>query len=247
MSNNVNQVNFKEEGKVKEINIKEYIDVLKKRIWIIILITLLATAAGVFQKTYFKQPPLYQASTKIILDGDPQSMSTLMVMIKDPLLLDKVQEDLGLTKSSDALARQISAGNIDESQIVRINVIDSNPKMAVDIANTTAQVFKNQIGSVLNIFINVRILSEAQEQEIVTIDQNNNNIVVIAFAAGVVLGIGFVFLLDSLDNTIRSEREIEEYLGVPVLGKIAKMSKKNTTVKRKRFRNIELRGDSFGL
>ena len=43
-----------------------------------------------------------------------------------------------------------------------------------------------------------------------------------------VLSIGFIFLLDSLDERIKSERRIEQLLDVPVLGGISKMNRKNT-------------------
>jgi Mrp family chromosome partitioning ATPase/capsular polysaccharide biosynthesis protein len=38
--------------------------------------------------------------------------------------------------------------------------------------------------------------------------------------AGLVLGLGLVFLYEALDNRVRSEQELEERLGVPVLGRL---------------------------
>ena len=50
--------------------------------------------------------------------------------------------------------------------------------------------------------------------------------VMIGFVLGLVAGIGLVFFLDSLDDSVKSEEDVEEFLGIPVLGKVSKMKKK---------------------
>ncbi len=42
--------------------------------------------------------------------------------------------------------------------------------------------------------------------------------IAIAGVLGVMLGIGVVFLIEYLDNTIKSPEDIERYIGLPVLG-----------------------------
>jgi capsular polysaccharide biosynthesis protein len=37
------------------------------------------------------------------------------------------------------------------------------------------------------------------------------------------IGVGLAFLLEFLDNTIKTEQEIEKLLGLPVLGSIARI------------------------
>jgi capsular polysaccharide biosynthesis protein len=233
------------EGKVKEINLKEYVDIIKKRLWVIIVLTIITTSAGYFYSKSNTPLIQYQTSTRVILEAEPNAINTLMVMIKDPLILDKVIQQLGISKSSGALANQINVGSVNDSQIIKITVIDTDPKMAVDIANTTIQVFKSEITGILGLFLNVKVISEAQDAS--PIEQGGSNLVLIAFAMGIILGIGFVFLLDSLDNRIRSEQEIEKHLGAPVLGYVSKMKKRNTTFKRKRRREIAVRGETIDI
>lgn len=233
------------EGKVKEINLKEYVDIIKKRLWIIIVITMLTTAAGYFYSKSNTPVTQYQTSTRVILEAEPNTINTLMVMLKDPLILDKVIQQLGISKSSAALANQINIGNVNDSQIIKITVVDTDPRMAVDIANTTIQVFKDDITGILGLFLNVKVISEAQDAA--PIEQGGSNLLLITFALGIILGIGFVFLLDSLDNTIRSEQEIEKHLGAPVLGSISTMKRRNTTVKRKRRKDIAVRSETIDI
>ncbi len=241
MSDKYNPSNY--EGKVKEINLKEYVDIIKKRVWIIILMTLLTTAVGYIYSKNNTPITQYQTSTRVILEAEPNTINTLMVMIKDPLILDKVISQLGLTKSSGALANQINIGSVNDSQIIKVTVIDTDPQLAVEIANTTIEVFRNEITGILGIFLNVKVISEAQDAS--PLEEAGSNMVLIMFALGLILGIGFVFLLDSLDNRIRSDQEIEKYLGAPVLGFIPKMKGSNTTVKRKRRKETINRGETF--
>ena len=51
--------------------------------------------------------------------------------------------------------------SIDASQVVSISVIDSDPTMAANIANTTAKVFKEEIPNIIG-FNDVQLLSEAK-------------------------------------------------------------------------------------
>lgn len=241
MNDKYNPSNY--EGKVKEINLKEYIDIIKKRLWIIILMTMLTTAVGYFYSKNNTPITQYQTSTRVILEAEPNTINTLMVMIKDPLILDKVIAQLGLSKSSGALANQINIGSVNDSQIIKITVVDTDPQMAVEIANTTIAVFRSEITGILGLFLNVKVIDEAQDAS--PLEQESSNMVLIMFALGIILGIGFVFLLDSLDNTIRSDQEIEKYLGAPVLGFIPKMTKRNTTVKRKKRKEIVMRGETI--
>ena len=55
-----------------------------------------------------------------------------------------------------------------------------------------------------------------------------------------------VFFLDSLDDSVKSEDDVEEFLGVPVLGKVSKMKKKNLKKKNRGKQELEIRGETIG-
>jgi capsular polysaccharide biosynthesis protein len=209
----------------KEINLKEIFFVIKKRLWILIFITVLATLAGFAYGETKTTTLLYQSSTRLIIGADSELMKTLQVIIKDSTVLEKVVGKLKLNRSSEALANQINVESLDSSKVVSINVIDTDPKRAADIANTTAEVFKNEIPNILG-FNDVRILSPAKVHTN-PINEEGNKAVNISLLFGIFAGIGLVFLLDSMDDTVKSEKDVEEYLSLPVLGRISKMNKKN--------------------
>lgn len=236
----------------KEINLKVLFDVIKKRLWLILMITAVTTAASGYYSTRSEAPPpIYQSSTSILLNVDKQdNMSTFEVVLRDPAVLNKVTEQLGLTIPLDELNKQIVFANDGGSKIVKIMAANTNPQLAADIANSTANVFTKQIGSILGIY-DTKILSEAQVSNTPSIVESESTslpkYLVIGFGAGLVLSIGIVLFLDSLDETVQSEREIEQLLELPAIGYVSKMNNKNTKSKKKgKQASLKVRGEING-
>jgi capsular polysaccharide biosynthesis protein len=228
----------------KEINLKEILGVIKKRAWIGITITILAALFGYFYSSINQTTLLYSSSTNIIINADGGQRKTLEVIIKDKTVLEKVITQLGIERTPESLAQSIQVGSIDETQVVKISVIDVNPVLAAEIANTTASVFIQEIPNIMD-FDDVRLLSDAQVNPIPINESNENKILGAAIIGGIVIGIGLIFLVDSLDESIRSEQEVEELLEVPILGSVSIMSKKNVSKTKKV--NVNNRGDSIGI
>lgn len=229
-------------GAAKDINLKEIFNVIKKRFWLIFIITVISTMAGVAYSYFNKPTLLYQSSTRIIIGADSEFMKTLQVIIRDSTVLEKVIEKMGMERSPEALAGQISVQSIEASQVVSINVVDTDPVLAAEIANTTARVFKEEVPNIVN-FNDVRYLSEAKVNAY-PINENNNRTIMLALIVGLVAGIGLAFLVDSFDDTVKSEHDIEELLGIPVLGRVSKMNKKNIKKKGQYQMELNLRGET---
>ncbi|WP_062109511.1 YveK family protein [Bacillus niameyensis] len=230
----------------KEINLKELYRVIKKRYWIVLVITVLATIAGWYYSNLNKAEPLYESSTNIIIGADSEYRKTLQVIIKDTIVLETVISNLGLDKSSKSLASQINVESIDSSQVVKISVTDTNPERAAEIANMAAKVFKDEIPNILG-FEEVQILSEARVNPTPINDSNPNKIIIAAFVFGIIVGIGLIFLIDSLDDSIKSERDIEMVLGIQVLGSISKINNKNVRKRKGQKTELAFRGETIGF
>ncbi len=221
------------------ISIKEIIDILKKRFWLITIIIILAVAASSFY-TYFLITPTYQSSTQILVNqsqeegsnyssGDLRAnldlINTYNVIISSPRILEPTLEALELDRSTGALNGQINVSSVRDSQVVNISVIDANPALAVDIANTLALVFQEDIVDIMSVD-NVSILSSAElSNNPSPVSPNPRLNIVIAFVVGLMSAVGLAFLLEFLDNTIRTEDEVEQKLDVPLLTSISKIDK----------------------
>src|SRR5699024_10111614 len=109
----------------KEISVKGFFDVIKRGTWMILIVTVLSTMGGYLMNDQHEL--LYQTETRIIIDSDSEYMKTLMVMIKDPIVMEEVKTHLQLSRSAEALANQVEVERIDESQVIKITVIDTEP------------------------------------------------------------------------------------------------------------------------
>ena len=232
-----------ERKQAKEINLKDIVEVLKRYVWVIVLITVIATSAGaLYSKATYA--PMYQSTARVIIGADSTLITTLKVIIQDTTVLDKVVNKLDLPYPPETLSSKISVGSIENSQVVTITVFDSNPEQAAILANTVAQTYKEEIPSIMD-FENVRLLSDAKVNPM-PINQDQNRTIILSLIAGLVIGIGFAFLLDSLNDSVRKEDEVEELLGIPVLGSVSKMKKKNMQKKIKKKTSFENRSETLG-
>ncbi|WP_102264486.1 YveK family protein [Mesobacillus jeotgali] len=241
------------------ISLKELMQTLRKRLNLILVITLIAVLiSGII--SFFFLTPIYQASTQILVNqtkndqasynvGEVQTnlqlINTYNVIIKSPAILDLVSKELDLDMAASELNGKINVQSQQNSQVVNITVQDPDAKKAADIANKTAEVFQREIVKIMNVD-NVSILAKA------TIVDNQSPIkpkpllnIAIALVVGLMAGVGIAFLIEYLDNTIKTEQDIEKVLGMPVLGVVATISDTKERASRQES-NSRVRGESHG-
>lgn len=205
--------------------------------------------------------PIYQSSTQILVNQKKQEgtaiqfnevqtniqlTNTYKVIIKSPVILDQVKEKLGLNITTQELNKQIEVTNEKDSQVVLVTTKDKNPKMARDIANTTAEVFKNEVAKIMSID-NVTVLSKAEiVEKQAPIKPNPMLNIIIAFVVGLIASVGMAFLLEYLDNTVKKEEDVEKVLGLPVLGIVARMDEETMNVKSHAPSSRKVRGQTIG-
>ncbi|GAB6482602.1 YveK family protein [Bacillus cereus] len=242
------------------INLKELFHILKKRLAMILVIAFgAAIVSAIFN--FFIMTPIYQSSTQILVNQKKQEgtaiqfnevqtniqlTNTYKVIIKSPVILDQVKEKLGLNITTQELNKQIEVTNEKDSQVVLVTTKDKNPKMARDIANTTAEVFKNEVAKIMSID-NVTVLSKAEiVEKQAPIKPNPMLNIIIAFVVGLIASVGMAFLLEYLDNTVKKEEDVEKVLGLPVLGIVARMDEETMNVKSHAPSSRKVRGQTIG-
>ncbi|ABY46220.1 YveK family protein [Bacillus mycoides] len=242
------------------ISLKELFYILKKRLAMILVIAFGAAIVSAIISFFF-MTPIYQSSTQILVNQKKQEgamiqageiqtniqlTNTYKVIIKSPVVLDQVNEKLNLNMTAQALTGKINVANEKDSQVISVTAEDKDPKLARDIANATADVFKGEVAKIMNVD-NVTVLSKAEVAE------NQSPIkprpmlnVVIAFIVGLMASVGLAFLLEYLDNTVKKEEDVESLLGLPVLGIVARMDEETASVKSHASSSRKVRGQTIG-
>lgn len=226
------------------ISLQELFNTLKKRLGLIIGTTVVAAIIAAVV-SYFFLTPIYQASTQILISQQKveqqpfnsqdiqtnlQLINTYNVIIKSPVILTDVIEILDLETTPAELFSQITVSSEQSSQVVNVTVQDPQAHVAVDIANTTAEVFQKKIVNLMKVD-NVDILSPAiYEENSSPVKPNKTLNVAIAAVIGLMVGVGAAFLLEYLDTTVKTEEDIEELLGLPVLGLVSPITEKEEKI-----------------
>lgn len=220
------------------MELKQYFRVIQKKWWLIVMMVVVAlTAASV--KSFYFTTPVYAANAKLIVNqssGDGLNASTIQTsiflinsykeIIKSSAVMNKVVEQYPeLGESATQLATRISVSSANNSQVMNLVYQDISYEKAAAVVNAVSTVFKTQIPSIMNID-NITILSEADPAANPgAINFNPVMNLLISFMVSLVLAIGFIFLLDYLDDTLQSESEVLEIMEAPVLASVGRMTK----------------------
>lgn len=187
--------------------------------------------------SYYIQTPIYEAETQLLVnqnsyenqqlvgaqnvDTDLRLINTYNVIIKSPVILAKVIDVLSLDTTPDELMKQIEVSSANNSQVVNIRVQDKNEENAVKIANSIAEVFKEEIPVLMHVDnINILFVAQSSEQP-VPVKPNKMLNLIIAAICGFALAIVLAYFLETIDKTIKTEQDIEEVLSLPVIGVVS--------------------------
>ena len=137
---------------MEEIDLKELFDFVKNKIGLLIIITVGICLLGCVYGLIL-QKPMYRSYTTVILSGTEQTITqsdvtlnknlvdTYAEIVKSRRVLDQVINELDLDSSYNSLTNKISVSAVNNTEIIKITVIDENPIDAKNIANTTANFF----------------------------------------------------------------------------------------------------------
>lgn len=221
-----------------EIDLREIIELLRQRLWIIVLCAVIgASAMFVYMKNFVV--PQYSATSKMYIFSETQltsmnvSLSTSLTVdfievAKSRPVMEEVIEDLGLNMSSSALASCVNVTNPEDSHLLIINVTTTDPVLSKDIANSMTSVVAKRVAEIM-----AADEPNVMEEAIVPggpVDSGLRRNVVLGGLAGAVLVILGILLLYVLDDTVKDEDDVEKYLGVRALAAFPKKNKKSKGV-----------------
>ena len=217
------------------------IDVLSllRTIWrkkFLILLTAILTTGLAFAYSAFLLTPQYDSTTRlyvvtqssdngaVITTQDLQAGSFLVKDYKEIILsqdvLKNVTTTLGIT---DDIEEKITVEIPVDTRILSITVRDSDPNQAATIANTLRDEAAKKIIEVTKVS-DVTTLEAALPAEKPSTPQTKRNLV-LGFIVGAFLATALVLVLEVLDDRVKRPQDIEEGLGMTLLGVVPQAAK----------------------
>ncbi|HFU4356202.1 TPA: YveK family protein [Streptococcus suis] len=210
------------------------IDVLSllRTIWrkkFLILLTAILTTGLAFAYSAFLATPQYDSTTRlyvvnqsgvngaVITNQDLQAGSFLVKDYKEIILSQDVLKNVTTTLGiAEDIKDKITVTIPTDTRILSITVRDSDPNQAATIANTLRDEAAKKIIEVTKVS-DVTTLEAALPAEKPSTPQTKRNLV-LGFVVGAFLATALVLVLEVLDDRVKRPQDIEESLGMTLLG-----------------------------
>ena len=239
---------------MEEINIRDFLNYLKKYVLVIVAVTLVLII-GVFIYDKSIKKPLYTTYTTIILTKSNETQTgttitqndillnqklveTYSKIIKSKLVLEQVISETGVTYTAEELSENVSVEAYENTEMLKISVTDQDPELAANIANSIAQVFSGEIAKIYQIN-NISVVDVAVTPEEVSNNTLKRDLLLALFVS--IFGtIGVVFVVYYFDDTVKLTDDLEEEIGMPVVAKVFK-----SDIGSKNNRKVELLAQKY--
>lgn len=217
-------------------SLKDILRVVWRRLWVVVLVPLVCVAAAVGFS--LAQTPVYEASAKLLVGQKPadsdqqlplvgsveglqQLTQTMVEAVPSRPVAEAVIEREKLDVTSGALLSNLTVEQIGTTQFINLSYASSDPQEAQRIANAFSDVSSERISEVSAGSANIKVeVWEYAAAPSGAVSPNPLRSALLALAVGLMLGAGLAFLLEHLDDSWRSEEEVERVAGVPTFGSI---------------------------
>lgn len=216
------------------IDLNDLFREIVKHLKLIIILCVLFSIGGFFG-TKLLIAPMYTASTSIYLtpqisesgslDYNSQLSNSKLVnnvveLMTQNNIMSEVAKDIGL-ESADAVRGIVNVSNDSNTEIITVTATTNDPKLSKDVANDTVSTFIRTMQKNLNVR-NIEVVDKAKLSYIPSGPNVKKN-TLLATMVGFVLGCGYATLRFLFDNRLRTKKEAEKYLGIPVFCEIPEL------------------------
>ena len=219
----------------ESIKIEDIIDALKSRWQMIVGIALVAIILSTVV-SFFLIKPKYQASTKLFIGKDSSDtvkessynssdilmyqnlLKTYVDVIKTNDLISKAISGKSIVSSTAAIKGGLTVEAVTSTQILEISYVSTDKNESKEVVDAVATQFIKTSNELIG-NANVKIIESVTLPES-PISPNKKLNIAIAALLGLMVGVGLALLLEFMDNTFKDKEQVENILGLPVLGSI---------------------------
>ncbi len=214
----------------QEIDLVSLIKVIIRKWWLIGIITFigLISAAGY---AYMILDDEYTAESSMIVqvtsEGDSdytnlltgqRLVDTYTEIAQSNRVLSELRLNLGIDLTNLELKNMISVNSVNDTLIVALTVVSEDPVLARRIANELVVIVQD-LSTEFEGLDNVEVLDTATTP-VNPSGPNRLLYVAVGILLGGMLGVGFVLAVEFLDKNIKTGKDIENILGLRLLGTI---------------------------
>ena len=213
-----------------EFDLVELLLFIKKKLLIVLLVVALFASAG-FAYNKLMKTPTYTADARLYLmhtsssEVDINTMQIVTALRKDVAVLitgrdigEAVVEKLQTNLNPDSLAGRIKVASEDSTRVLDVSFTDTNPQRAADILNAACDAVKEKMdtrmgGNVVDIVYRAKVPS-------VPSSARASSSAILFGIVGLVVVLLVLIVMFLMDDTIRSEDDVERHLGLSTLSSI---------------------------
>ena len=211
-----------------EIDLKELFFALLNKWYLIGLSVFLCAVLGLLS-AMFLIPKKFESRTSIYIYNqqsenmtytDLQTGSTLTkdyeVLVKGRTVLESAVEALDLDLTYEQINSMVTVNVPANTRIVEIVVQTTDPYLSRDIADAVREISSKNISKVMGVdAVNVVEKANLPEEKC---SPSITKFTLLGAVAGLVLSCGIVTVLFLLNDTIRTQDDVEKYLGLSTIG-----------------------------
>ncbi len=214
-----------------EYSLAEIIDILMKRVVLIVTLTILGLTTFFIYTKYFTQS-IYTASVQMYVNStnltEPtdlnelnyaqQITATYVYLLRTKAFYDLVAKESGLTYNANQLKAMTVVQPIEDTEIFQISVTTLNPEDSYQIVKTMQDNAPKLIKSVKST-AKISVVDPVVLPSFPS-GPNTSRITIVGGMLGFMLSIIITFLLEILDVNVKNREDLMKKYGIPVLGAI---------------------------
>lgn len=226
-----------EKKKEIEFDLVELLLFLKKRIWIILLAVVVCAVGGFVGNKLFVTPQ-YTAAARLWVyrQADQVTASSMQtatqlrrdceILITGENVTKKVIEQLDLNMTPSGLSKRIKVTAQENTRVIGVELTDTDADRAALILNSICKVATDEINSIIGgkggTDTKEDVITVVYEAAVPTSPSSRGakTMAVLAAALGGLLSLAVLVVVFLTDDTIRTEDDVDRYLGLSTLAVI---------------------------
>lgn len=220
------------------MELRRFIFSMVRMCWLIILMGAIGGGIAAYLVDY-KNMPVYSAETTVYTLNKASSINNqskidyqdilisrnlindyqdIMKSEKVITMTEKEIKDLNISQTE--LKEMISISSQNDSSIIVISAISTDPKVATLVSKAVTKCFISTLNEMTETNI-IGVIDEAKEPTIPNSNENTKPIM-LSVALGIVIAVLIIYAIDFFDTTIRYYEDVEKYTKISIIGVIPK-------------------------